>query len=111
MALMPLLNQHAGPLPLSVNFKAPSDGPATLVVSGSVWCQTANQMIGISVQLDGHTIGQAVIFSNLQATHRAVVPTYIPVKLTYGEHKLTLVAANAHTTSDYNDVYSIALDF
>ena len=47
MPIMSLLNQAKGPLPLFVTFSAPSDGPACLVVSGSVWTGVANQTIGI----------------------------------------------------------------
>jgi hypothetical protein len=52
------------------------------MITGSVWTGTANQLIGIQVTLDGQPIGSAEIYSNLASTHRSVVPTYIPVKLT-----------------------------
>jgi hypothetical protein len=100
-----------GPLPISTAFQALGDLQMTLVVHGSVWTQTANQMIGIVVQLDGQTIGQAQIFSNASATHRAVVPAYIPVQLTYGQHKLTLSALPGSTTSDINDFYTAVLHY
>ena len=111
MAVQVILNQKKGPLPLTVSFNAPTDGPSCLVVYGSVWTQTANQTIGINVSLDGKPIGSASIWSNLQATHRAVVPTYIPVKLTIGEHKLVLSALTGTTVSDLNDFFDAVLEY
>lgn len=109
MPVMSILNQAKGGLPVSTSFEAPMDGPACLVLSGSVWSGTANQMIGVALELDGVSIGSASIFSNANSTHRAVVPSYIPIKLTFGTHKLTLVASTATTTSDFNDFYDVIL--
>jgi hypothetical protein len=72
---------------------------------------TQNQTIGIEVSLDGKPIGSASIFSNLGTNHRAVVPTYIPLKLTFGEHKLVLSAATSVTISDLNDFFDVVLDY
>ncbi len=109
MAIQIILNQQKGPLPLTASFKSPTDGPSCLVVSGSVWSQTANQIIGIEVSLDGKPIGLAAIFSNATATHRAVVPTYIPLNLAFGQHQLSLSAATPVTTSDFNDFFDAVL--
>lgn len=109
MPAMTILNQAKGGLPISTTFAAPSDGPATFVLAGSVWCGSADQMIGVSLELDGKILGSASIFSNMASTHRAVVPSYMPVNLTFGEHKLTLVAENTHTVSDLNDLYDVVL--
>ena len=109
MPVMSILNQAKGALPISVSFNAPLDGPACLVLSGSVWSGTANQMIGVGLELDVVAIGSASIFSNLNGTHRAVVPSYIPINLTFGTHKLTLGPSTAATTSDFNDCYDVVL--
>ncbi|HTC32039.1 MAG TPA: hypothetical protein VK724_01635 [Bryobacteraceae bacterium] len=45
------------------------------------------------------------------ATHRAVVPGYIPVTLTYGAHAVEIIALNSATISDCNDVFDVALDY
>jgi hypothetical protein len=105
------LNQKKGPLPLTASFNAPSDAPSCLIISGSVWTQTPNQTIGIAVSLDGQPVGSASLFSNLQATHRAVVPTYIPVKLKFGAHTLVLSATPGATVSDLNDYFSVVLEY
>ena len=109
MATLSILNQAKGGLPISANFSAPSDGPSCILLSGSVWSRTANQMIGVGLELDGKVIGSASIFSNGASTHRAVVPSYIPVTLSFGSHKLTLVPLNSATTSDGNDLFDVVL--
>lgn len=111
MAILVITNQHVGPLPINVSFASPTDAPATIVVSGSVWTQGANSTIGIQVSLDGKPIGSAAIWSNAPATHRAVVPTCIPVNLSIGSHVLTLSPLNAATVSDLNDRFSAALHY
>ena len=110
MAIQILMSQKQGPLPITVSFSAPSDGPSYLEITGSVWATTANQMIGIAVQLDGQAIGNAQIFSNGASTHRAAVPAYIPVKLQQGLHSMTL-SNMTNTTSDFNDLYTVVLHY
>src|SRR5262249_37688290 len=109
MALLVIANQQKGPLPLTLPFNSPTDGQASLMITGSVWTGTANQLIGIQVTLDGQPIGSAEIYSNLATTHRAVVPTYIPVKLKIGAHKVGLQVLNSVTTSDFNDFFDVVL--
>jgi len=109
MPAMQILNQVKGGLPVSATFPSPTDGPAVLVLSGSVWCRNADQMIGITLELDGKAVGTAQIFSNAASTHRAVVPSYIPVTLSIGNHTVTVVALNSQTTTDYNDVFDVTL--
>jgi hypothetical protein len=109
MPTLTILNQAKGPLPIKATFNAPSDGPTCLVLSGSVWAQSASQLIGIQLELDGKVVGSASIFSNGPSTHRAVVPSYIPVTLTFGQHTVALLPLNAATTSDNNDFFSLIL--
>jgi hypothetical protein len=103
--------QQVGPLPITVNFNAVADSPMTLQVNGSVWSQTANTMIGIGIKLDGKVVGAAQIFSNATATHRAVVPAYIPIQLSQGQHTLSVYGNNAVTVSDYNDFYTAIIRY
>lgn len=112
MPIQVILNQKPGPLPVNATFNALSDAPCTLVVHGSVWSVAANQKIGIAVQVDGAQVGTAQLFSNGGSTHRAVVPTYIPLKLTQGQHTLNLVLLpGTQTTSDLNDVFSAVIHY
>lgn len=111
MPQMLLINQAKGPLPVSAKFDAPADGRVSFIVTGSAWSQQADQPIGIALELDGVPLGQALIFSNGKSTHRALIPVYLPAKLTFGPHAVTLVAINAATTSDYNDFFNVILDY
>ena len=110
MSVQVILSQK-GPLPIAVSFNAPGDIPCVLEVNGSVWTTTANQMIGIQVQLDGANLGQANIFSNTASTHRAVVPAYFKVQLKYGvQHKLVL-SAPPGTITDFNDFFTAVIHY
>ena len=111
MAVQVIINQQKGPLPVKATFNSPSSAPMYLEVTGSVWTTTANQMIGIAVQIDGAGVGTAQLFSNTASTHRAVVPTYIQVKLQQGQHTITLGPSTATTTSDLNDFYTVVLHY
>jgi hypothetical protein len=111
MPIQVILSQK-GPLPLTANFNALGDMPVYIEVNGSIWTQSVNAMIGIAVQLDGHNVGTAQIWSNGSSTHRAVVPAYIAAKLTQGQHKLTLLAApGSSTISDFNDWFTAVIHY
>lgn len=103
--------QQSGPLPITATFQAFGDMPAYIEVNGSVWTQSADQMIGIGINLDNQEVGHARIFSNAKATHRAVVPAYIPVKLSQGQHTLTLFIDTTQTVSDANDFYTVVVHY
>ncbi|MCB0713262.1 MAG: hypothetical protein KDD67_13100 [Ignavibacteriae bacterium] len=107
MAQVQVVINQVGPLPITQTFTSEIDMEAMLFVSGSVWSNDANQMIGIEVLLDGEALGAAEIFSNGATTHRAVVPQYIPINLTIGDHTITLQASTGETVSDYNDFYRV----
>lgn len=108
MAIDVIINQ-AGPLPITVNFDSPGDEPMYLEVNGSVWTQDVNAMIGITIELDGQNIGTAQIYSNANATHRAVVPAYILITLEGQSHSLSLSASPPATVSDSNDFYTAVI--
>lgn len=105
-----LVNQ-AGPLPITASFPAPGVGPATLVVAGSVWSRTADRQ-------KSQSVGSAAIWSNGPNTHRAAVPSHIPVELDKpweGDppqpptYTVELVALTADTVSDENDWFQVSL--
>ncbi len=112
-----LINQ-TGPLPISAQFTTGSNGPATLIVAGSVWTKTQDRLIGVQVLLDGQPIGNAQIWSNAPSTHRAVVPMHFVIDLNkewpspeqQPSYKLTLQAMNSDTTSDQNDFFQVVLN-
>jgi hypothetical protein len=110
MAVQVIIDNQKGALPITATFNAIGDSPMILEVNGSVWTQTPNVMIGINIDIDGQALGTAHIFSNGPSTHRAVVPTYIQVKLNQGPHKLTLSPA-ANTVSDFNDYFTAVIHY
>ncbi len=111
-----IINQQ-GPLPITTTITTASDGPAMLVVAGSVWSQSANNEIGINVVLEGERVGVASIYSNGASTHRAVVPAYIPITLDKQwpspteppTYTVELVASTPATVSDSNDSFVVVL--
>lgn len=112
MALQVIISQQKGPLPVDATFSAVSSAPMYLEVTGSVWTQTANSMTGIQVLMDGTVLGAAQIFSNANATHRAVVAAYFQIQLTQGQHTLTLKPNPGSTTvSDINDFFSAVIHY
>jgi hypothetical protein len=82
-----------------------------LEVNGSVWSQNANNMIGIGIELDGKKVGAAQLFTNGVSTHQTVVPAYIPIQLSEGQHTLYLYLNNGATLSDYNDFYTAVIHY
>lgn len=82
-----------------------------LEISGSVWSETPNTIIGIQASIDGNLAGlPANIFSNGNSTHRAVVPVNIPVQFDGQEPcTITLSASTPTTNSDGNDFYTVII--
>jgi len=111
MAVQVIMNQQKGPLPVKASFNSPSSAPMYLEVTGSVWTTTANQLIGIGVNIDGAAVGSAQVFSNTASTHRPVVSSYILVKLDQGQHTVTLGPSTPTTTSDGNDFFTVVLHY
>jgi hypothetical protein len=110
MAIQVIIAQ-AGPLPIKATFPAIGSEPMYLEVTGTVWGNQRNFMIGIAISLDGKPIGAAQIYSNLDTTHRAVAPAYIPIKLTAGQHTLVLSTNTSQTVSDSNDFYNAVIHY
>lgn len=110
MAVQVIVNQQ-GPLPIKATFQAISDEPMYLEVNGSVWSEQTDTIIGIGIELDGQNIGSAQIFSNGNTTHRTVVPAYLPIQLSEGEHTLYLYLYTGETESDTNDFYTAVIHY
>ncbi len=112
-----IIINHSGPLPLSADIQTGSNGPAMLFLSGSVWTQEAAGEIGVVVSLDGQEVGQAVIWSNAPAVHRALVPVFIQIDLDkpwpseteMPTYTITLAPMNTDTVSDVNDWFQLSL--
>ncbi|HYN85740.1 MAG TPA: hypothetical protein VER32_10820 [Pyrinomonadaceae bacterium] len=109
MANVLTIFDQVGPLPLNATLDVRSDGPALLMISGSVWTETQNSNIGITLLIDGKAVAGAGIFCNPTTQHVAVVTAYVPVQLTFGSHTFTLQASSTSTVSDFNDTYNVCL--
>jgi hypothetical protein len=105
---MEILISGVGPLPLSNTFKAPSDGDVIFYLSGSAWSQTAGG-ISIELLLDGKVIGKSVGFTNETASHKTLVPVFIPASLTYDMHTVEIQVAGNTTVTDLNDNFQVVL--
>jgi hypothetical protein len=98
---------QSGPLPIKATATIETDGQVLLVLAGSVWTSTEDQMIGIGLLIDGEPVAEAQIFSNGSNEHRAVVPVTVPYAFTIGEHTFQLGPLTGDTTSDANDSFSL----
>ena len=110
MAIQVIVNQ-AGPLPITATFSALTDEPMYLEVNGSARCQYADSMIKIGIDLDGQNVGSAQIYSNGGNTHRTVVPAYIPIQLSEGQHTLALYLSSSEALSDDSDFYTAVIHY
>jgi hypothetical protein len=106
-----IIVSQSGPLPIKTTFNAPGDLPMILEVNGSVWSSYNGLMVGIGIDLDGDTIGAAQIFANAASMHLAVVPAYIPIQLSQGEHTLYLYLVSGETQCDENDFINAVLHY
>ena len=108
MQVQQLINQ-AGPLPLKGGFIAGTKDSVLLVVTGSLWSQSANVMLQMNVYLDGTQVGVAQIFSNGASTHRVLPTLFIGLPpLGSGQHTIMLAAPSPATT-DLNDTFAASL--
>jgi hypothetical protein len=111
MQAFPII-QQSGPLPITVQFKAPLDGPALLVVTGSLWTTSANNMMQLNVIFDAQQVGTGQLFSNGNSTHRALPTVFANIKVSYGKvHTLELTGSGTSVVSDINDPFYAALLF
>ena len=109
MADVQIVINREGPLPVSATFRAMGDGPAVVMLSGSVWTEDQDTQIGVSLSVDGTPIGSAWIFANNSNTHMAIVPIVIPYKFSAGEHTISLNALTGETEADQNDYFMVSI--
>jgi len=102
---------QAGPLPIKVGANIETDDPAAVTIAGSVWSPNQDQMIGISLAIDGSQVQTAQIFANPPATHLAVVPVTFSYTFTIGEHVFELDYLTGETTSDSNDFFVVTVQY
>ena len=109
MSSVTILNA-TGPLPLKATFQAPTDGPVSFAVSGSVSSTTAGQMVGVKVIFDREVAGTCSVFCNAANSHQTVIPALLQASIPgSGTHAIALVPATPATQSDANDFYQVTL--
>ena len=109
MPVIPILNLHSGPLPISAPFKSPTNENALIEVSGSLRSDGSPVLIGFQVLIDGKAVGQSQIWSNADNVHRATVPVLVTPPKDYAPHTLTLQAMNNNSIGDQNDYFTAKL--
>jgi hypothetical protein len=102
---------QSGPLPIKNQVQIMSDEPAIVTLAGSVWTTNANQMIGISLSIDGSQAATAQIFANPADMHLVVVPVEFSYTFTIGEHTFELDYLTGNETSDSNDYYVVTVQY
>ena len=102
---------QSGPLPIKTQVAIESDEPAIVTLAGSVWTRNPNQMIGISLAIDGSQAGTARIFANPADTHMSVVPMTFSYTFSIGEHVFEVDYLTGAETSDSNDFYVVTVQY
>jgi hypothetical protein len=106
--VMVLINQ-TGPLPITVTFNAPADGPVSFFLSGSGWTQHSGTGVWLELALDGVKVASSGVYANNASVHLTTVPVFAAANLAAGEHSLTLNLGNPTTLTDANDYFHVSL--
>lgn len=111
MANALVIYEGSGPLPVTAQFRAPSDGDVIFVLTGTTRTTSAPILTGINLSIDGVQIGApAVCWANQDNNHLAMRPTFIPFEdLTFGEHTISIEIAFSTTVTDTNDYFQVTL--
>jgi len=104
-----LLPQTPGPLPLNTRSFTNSESTLIVVVSGSGFRLTLAGKIGMSVSLDGVTIGSASSYTNELASHKAFSSSAIVVNgVAKGAHTITLLPLIG-TLTNADDFFNVTV--
>ncbi len=111
MAELQQIVAQKGPLPIKTTATIETDSQTVLTLAGSVWTTTQNALIGLELIIDDEPPIEALIYSNGPNTHRTVVPVTVPYTFTVGEHTFMLSPLTPLTTSDFNDYFSVTVQY
>jgi Fibronectin type III domain len=101
-----LFSGAIGPLPITSPAFTSSGGTLMVFASGSGWSSTASASLGMTVQLDGASIGTASVFTNEAGSHKAFVSSVLLPIPAAGSHTITLQPRTG-TTTDLDDYFSV----
>lgn len=98
-----------GALPHSGTFTS-SGGDIVIMASGSGFnVSGADQLIGMTIKLDGALKGYSRMFTNEASSHKAFVPAFLVVTgVTAGAHTI-LLEQWSETASDGNDFFFVTV--
>ena len=101
-----VFNSRQGGLPLTSGAFTTGGGSLLIIASGSGW---GSGNIGMSIQLDGGTIGTVRSFTNEGGSHKAFTCNpLVQRNIAAGSHTITLTAL-AGTSSDGNDWFNVTV--
>ena len=104
-----LFNQSAGPLPLVGAPVTTSGGQVVVFASGSGWSLSpAFTKIGMSVLMDGSSVGTSQLFANDPGTHKTLTSNALVVQPAAGPHTFSLADLGA-TITDGADIFSLTV--
>lgn len=107
--VQPFLWSFKGPVPQYTTFQSEVQGTAMVFFAGSGYSRQGGQTIGFPLVLDGKNIAATFTYVNEANSHHAVPPGFVPLSLTYGQHKLGLSTINGDFQTDANDYYTVAI--
>lgn len=99
-----------GPLPVTAQFDSPTDGDVVFVLTGTTRTDSAPDMTGINLVLDGVGIGSAAMcWANQNNNHMAMRPTFIPYSgLSIATHQIE-ITVYGNTITDTNDYFQVTM--
>lgn len=98
-----------GALPKTAQFQSHEGTTLLILASGSGYAGNTVKTIGMDVQIDGKSYGEARVVTNEANSHKAFVGNPLVVAgVKAGSHTLTL-AALANTITDLNDYFSVTI--
>ncbi len=113
-----VLNNHPGPLPISVQYTPVSDAPVTIIFSGSLSTGDMAEMpIWFDLKVNGEAIGKSCICVGSTADyHFATVPAMVDTSLPFviKDDKvqpvtIELVAGDTNSLSDKYDFFNLCV--
>jgi len=91
---------------VKTDFQVTQPGKYLCFATGSAWTSNAG-LLTVKVKIDGRLVGNATVFSNEAASHKALVPLAVVVDLT-GVHTAEMSAGDK-TNVDHNDRFTLVL--
>lgn len=109
MALVQVVFQGPGPLPVEAKFNAEGDGVVVFYLAATAYSTTAGNLLTVELVVDGEVIGAASTYTNEAESHKAILPIFIPYPLTAGTHIISLQVNGENVVADGNDYFNVTV--